>query len=115
MRFEMGKTQGQATRAADIYASESTWACFHVASPFPPAQPKDPDELIVPAREGTLRVLKAALDADVDRVVVTSLVAAVTGGTKPVSGPLTEQDWSDPDNLKMTPYARSKTTRTKPA
>jgi nucleoside-diphosphate-sugar epimerase len=82
---------------------------LHVASPFPPTQPKDPDELIVPAREGTLRVLKASLDAGVDRIVVTSSVAAVTGGTKPVSGPLTEQNWSDPDNLKMTPYARSKT------
>jgi dihydroflavonol-4-reductase len=56
-----------------------------------------------------LRVLKAALDAGAERVVVTSSVAAVTGGTKPVSGPLTEENWSDPDNLKMTPYARSKT------
>lgn len=82
---------------------------LHVASPFPPTQPKDPDELIVPARDGTLRVLKAALDAGVDRIVVTSSVAAVTGGGKPVSGPLTERDWSDPDNLKMTAYARSKT------
>src|SRR5919204_5477635 len=36
---------------------------LHVASPFPPKQPKDPDELIVPARDGTLRVLRAALDA----------------------------------------------------
>lgn len=82
---------------------------LHVASPFPPVQPKDPDELIVPARDGTLRVLGAALDAGVERVVVTSSVAAITGGTKPVSGPLTEENWSDPDNMKMTPYARSKT------
>ena len=82
---------------------------LHVASPFPPVQPKDPDELIVPAREGTLRVLGASLDAGVERIVVTSSVAAVTGGTKPASGPLTEQNWSDPDNPKMTPYARSKT------
>ncbi len=83
---------------------------LHVASPFPPTQPKDPDELIVPAREGTLRVLKASLDAGVERVVVTSSVAAVTGSGKPVHGrPLDEQDWSDPGNLKMTPYARSKT------
>jgi dihydroflavonol-4-reductase len=82
---------------------------LHVASPFPSAQPKNPEELIVPAREGTLRVLRAALDAGVDRIVVTSSVAAVTGGTKPTSGPLTEQDWSDSDDLKMTPYARSKT------
>lgn len=83
---------------------------LHVASPFPPAQPKDPDELIVPARDGTLRVLNAALDAGAERVVVTSSVAAVTGSGKAVSGrPLDERDWSDPENLKMTPYARSKT------
>jgi nucleoside-diphosphate-sugar epimerase len=82
---------------------------LHVASPFPPVQPKDPDELIVPAREGTLRVLRASLDAGVERVVVTSSVAAVSGGRSPASGPLTERDWSDPDNPKLTPYARSKT------
>ena len=82
---------------------------LHVASPFPPVQPKDPDELIVPARDGTLRVLRASLDAGVRRIVVTSSVAAVTGGPRPASGTLTEDNWSDPDNPKMTPYARSKT------
>lgn len=83
---------------------------LHVASPFPPVQPKDPDELIVPARDGTLRVLEASLDAGVDRIVVTSSVAAVTGSGKPVHGrPLAEEDWSDPDNPKLSPYARSKT------
>jgi dihydroflavonol-4-reductase len=82
---------------------------LHVASPFPPRQPKDPDELIVPAREGTLRVLRASLDAGVGRVVVTSSVAAVSGGREPKASPLTEEDWSDPDNPKLTPYARSKT------
>ncbi len=82
---------------------------LHVASPFPPTQPKDPDELIVPAREGTLRVLRASLDAGVERVVVTSSIAAITGGLKPGSLPLTEDDWSDPDNPKLTPYALSKT------
>ncbi|HMJ73537.1 MAG TPA: aldehyde reductase [Solirubrobacterales bacterium] len=83
---------------------------LHVASPFPPVQPKDPDELIVPARDGTLRVLKASLDAGVDRIVVTSSVAAISGSGKPVHGrPLGEDDWSDPDNPKLSPYARSKT------
>jgi dihydroflavonol-4-reductase len=82
---------------------------LHVASPFPPAQPKDPDELIVPARDGTLRVLRASLAEGVERIVVTSSVAAITGGKRPVSGDLTEQNWSDPDNPKMSPYARSKT------
>jgi dihydroflavonol-4-reductase len=102
--------------AADLLSgdgwSEAVQGCdyvLHVASPFPPQQPKDPDELIVPARDGTLRVLGASLDAGVERIVVTSSVAAVTGGGRPVSGPLTEENWSDPDNLKMTPYARSKT------
>ncbi len=82
---------------------------LHVASPFPPQQPKDPDELIVPAREGTLRVLKAALDAGVRRVVVTSSIAAVGGSTSHASAPLTEADWTDSDNPKLTPYTRSKT------
>ncbi len=83
---------------------------LHVASPFPPAQPKNPDELIVPARDGTLRVLRASLDAGVERIVVTSSVAAVTGSGKAVSGrPLDERDWSDPGNPKLTPYACSKT------
>ena len=103
--------------AADLL-SDDGWAeavagcdyVLHVASPFPPVQPKDPDELIVPAREGTLRVLRAALDAGVERVVVTSSVAAITGSGKAVSGrPLDERDWSDPENMAMTPYARSKT------
>ena len=82
---------------------------LHVASPFPSTQPKDPDELIVPAREGTLRVLKASLDAGVERVVVTSSVVAVTGGAGAGSSLLTESDWSDPDDPKLTPYAISKT------
>jgi len=81
---------------------------LHVASPFPPAQPKDPDELIVPAREGTLRVLRAALDAGVERVVVTSSVAAVRGGVTSAPAPLTEADWTDGDNTALQPYTRSK-------
>jgi dihydroflavonol-4-reductase len=82
---------------------------LHVASPFPPQQPEDPDDLIVPAREGTLRVLKAALDAGVNRIVVTSSIAAVGGSTNHASEPLTEADWTDPDHPKLTPYTRSKT------
>src|SRR6478752_4269357 len=82
---------------------------LHVASPFPAAQPKDPDELIVPAREGTLRVLRAALDAGVRRVVVTSSVAAVRGGHDDASGALTEEDWTDLDHPGLSPYVRSKT------
>ncbi|HUC07930.1 MAG TPA: aldehyde reductase [Solirubrobacterales bacterium] len=81
---------------------------LHVASPFPPVQPKDPDELIVPAREGTLRVLGAALAAGVKRTVVTSSVAAVAGGAR-TPGPLTEEDWTDLDFDGLSPYVRSKT------
>lgn len=81
---------------------------LHVASPFPPAQPKNPDELIVPAREGTLRVLRAALAANVKRTVVTSSVAAIAGGAKG-PGPLTEADWTNLDFPGLTPYVRSKT------
>jgi dihydroflavonol-4-reductase len=83
---------------------------LHVASPLPPKQPKDPDEVIVPARDGTLRVLGAGLDAGVKRVVITSSVAAIRGGSKSADDrPLTEEDWSDPDDLELTPYSRSKT------
>jgi dihydroflavonol-4-reductase len=85
---------------------------LHVASPFPPAQPKDPDELIVPARDGTLRVLKASLAAGVKRIVVTSSVAAVRNGSGHGNASerhITEADWSDPDDRRLTPYVRSKT------
>ncbi len=87
---------------------------LHVASPFPPAQPKDPDELIVPAREGTLRVLRAALDAGVERIVVTSSVAAIAGGAKG-PGPLTEADWTKLETPQLSPYVQSKTIAEKAA
>jgi nucleoside-diphosphate-sugar epimerase len=83
---------------------------LHVASPFPPAQPKDPDELIVPARDGALRVIRASLDAGVQRVVMTSSVAAVRHGRAPSAAePYDETDWTDPQDLRRTPYDRSKT------
>lgn len=82
---------------------------LHVASPFPPKQPKDPDELIIPAREGTLRVLRAALDADAKRIVVTSSIAAIRLSKGSEARTLTEDDWTDPDAPGLTPYIRSKT------
>ncbi len=82
---------------------------LHVASPFPPKQPKDHDELIVPAREGTLRVLGKALDHGVKRVVVTSSIAAVRLAKDAEKRTLTEDDWTDPDEEGLTPYVRSKT------
>ncbi|HWD81753.1 MAG TPA: NAD-dependent epimerase/dehydratase family protein, partial [Kribbella sp.] len=79
----------------------------HVASPIPAVQPEDPDELIVPAREGTLRVLRAARDAGARRVVLTSSFAAVGYTPKP-GAEYTEDDWTDPDTPGLAPYPRSK-------
>lgn len=83
---------------------------LHIASPFPNSQPKDAQELIVPARDGALRVLRAGLDAGVDRIVMTSSVAAVRGDGGPMRDtPYTEADWTDPDLPGISPYAQSKT------
>ena len=60
---------------------------LHVASPLPPSVPKNEDELIVPAREGTLRVLRASRDASVKRVVLTSSFAAIGYGHKEQQAP----------------------------
>jgi len=79
----------------------------HVASPIPYVQPEDPDDLIVPAREGALRVLRAARDAGARRVVLTSSFAAV-GYTPKAGTEFTEEDWTDPDTPGLAPYPRSK-------
>lgn len=83
----------------------------HVASPIPVAQPDDPDELILPAREGTLRVLRAAREAGARRVVLTSSFAAVGYTPKPDGDSVgyTEADWTDPGMPGLAPYPRSKT------
>lgn len=82
---------------------------LHVASPFPARQPKDEDELIAPARDGALRVLRAARDAGVRRVVQTSSFAAIGYGRPHPGRRYTEEDWTDPDAPGITPYTRSKT------
>jgi dihydroflavonol-4-reductase len=83
---------------------------MHVASPNPIAFPKDPDELIRPAREGTLRALRAAAAAGVARAAVTSTLFAVTGGHPPGWKEIySEDDWADTESPRLTPYARSKT------
>lgn len=82
---------------------------LHIASPFPPEQPKDPDELIVPAREGAKRALAAAFDADVERVVLTSSVASIHSDRQDSEAqPLNEDDWTDGDDTAKIPYTRSK-------
>jgi nucleoside-diphosphate-sugar epimerase len=82
---------------------------LHVASPFPATVPKDENELIVPAREGALRVLVAARDARVKRVVLTSSFAAIGYGHPPRSTPFDEASWTDPNGPGVQPYVKSKT------
>jgi dihydroflavonol-4-reductase len=77
----------------------------HVASPM--IHSDDPDEVIIPARDGTLRALRAARDAGARRVVLTSSFAAVGYTPKPGSE-YTEADWTDPDTPGLPPYPRSK-------
>lgn len=102
-------------RVADLM-SDAGWGdaaagctyVLHVASPFPGTQPKDENELIRPAREGALRVLKAARDAGVKRVVLTSSFAAIGYGTEELTRPYTEEDWTDP-TADVSAYVKSKT------
>jgi nucleoside-diphosphate-sugar epimerase len=82
---------------------------LHVASPLPTQNPKDEDELIVPARDGTLRVLRASVAAGVQRVVLTSSVASIGYTAAPPGGAYTEEQWSDPTSKDTPPYPRSKT------
>ncbi|HWC82979.1 MAG TPA: NAD-dependent epimerase/dehydratase family protein [Pseudonocardiaceae bacterium] len=101
--------------AADLMSDEGWVAALggcaevhHLATPFPPVQPEDPDELIVPAREGSRRVLRAARDAGARRVVLTSSFAAIGYTSKP-GAEFTEADWTDPDTPGLQPYPKSKT------
>jgi nucleoside-diphosphate-sugar epimerase len=82
---------------------------LHMASPFPSQVPKDENELIVPAREGALRVLRASRDAGVQRVVLTSSFAAVGYGHTGREAVFTEKDWTNPTGADVMPYTKSKT------
>lgn len=88
---------------------------LHVASPFPSAKPKDEDEVIKPAVDGTLRVLKAAKNTGVKRVVLTSSFAAVGYGQKPTAIPFTEESWTDTTAKGLSAYVKSKTLAEKAA
>lgn len=82
---------------------------LHVASPLGAHVPEDENELIVPAREGTLRVLRAARDAAVKRVVVTSSFAAIGYGHPPQTAPFDETVWSNLEGEDVQAYPKSKT------
>jgi nucleoside-diphosphate-sugar epimerase len=80
---------------------------IHTASPFPAGLPDDANDLIRTAKDGALRVLRAAHRAGVARVVLTSSIAATNHGSG--QAPYTESDWTDPTSARATPYYRSKT------
>ncbi len=102
--------------AADLNA-DAGWAeamagcshVAHVASPLPMGVPKDANELIVPARDGALRALRAAKAAGVKRFVMTSSVAAISYGRGSGVHHFTEADWTDLSKPGLTPYIQSKT------
>ncbi|KOS07413.1 3-beta hydroxysteroid dehydrogenase [Flavobacterium akiainvivens] len=81
---------------------------LHVASPFIVSEPEDENELIVPAREGSLRVLKASRDAGVKRVVLTSSFAAIGYSNNTPGHVFTEADWTHP-TAPIGAYIKSKT------
>lgn len=82
---------------------------LHVASPLSTSVPKDENDMIIPARDGTLRVLRAARDAGIKRVVITSSVAAIGYGQPPRDKPFNETDWTNLDGADLQPYPKSKT------
>jgi nucleoside-diphosphate-sugar epimerase len=98
---------------ADAGWAEAAAGCdyvLHVASPFPSTVPRDENELIAPARDGVLRVLKAARDAGVKRVVLTSSFAAIGyGAPKDRTETFTEEDWTNLNDPGVQPYPKSKT------
>lgn len=97
---------------ADEGWAEAAAGCsgvLHVASPFPAEEPKRPEDVIRPAREGTLRLLRAARDAGVRRVVLTSSVLAVALPLRDEPGHIyDERDWTDPERPGLTAYMVSK-------
>ncbi len=111
------ESAGQLSFATADLTSDAGWGeavsgcdfVLHVASPFPLGAPKHEDDLIVPAREGALRVLAAARDAQVKRVVMTSSFAAIGYGGPIPDRPFTEEDWTDPDGEDVGAYPKSKT------
>jgi nucleoside-diphosphate-sugar epimerase len=108
----------QADLLADAGWAEAMRGCdfvLHVASPFPIEAPKDENDLIRPAKEGTLRVLRAAAENGVKRMVLTSSVAAIAAGHPREKTHFDEKDWSLPDSPTIGAYPKSKTLAEKAA
>lgn len=92
----------------DKFTRDCTYV-LHLASPFPLNAPKDENDLIRPAREGTLRVLRAAAESGVRRVVLTSSIAAIAYGHPTEKTHFDESDWSQADQTDIGAYPKSKT------
>jgi nucleoside-diphosphate-sugar epimerase len=109
-------TEGLSVVAAHL-EDDAGWAeavrgcdyVLHIASPFPAAAPRHEDELIVPARDGALRVLRFARDAGVKRVVMTSSFAAIGYGHAVLDKPFDETTWTDLAGPGLSAYVKSKT------
>jgi nucleoside-diphosphate-sugar epimerase len=89
-------------------AMEGCRYVLHVASPIHLALPKHEDDMIRPAVDGTLRVLKAAKEAGVKRVVMTSNFGAVGYSHTDRTTQITEEDWTDPKQKNLSAYNKSK-------
>jgi dihydroflavonol-4-reductase len=88
---------------------------LHVASPLGSEDSRDAEALIVPARDGALRVLRAATRAGVKRVVMTSAANAASPSDYREEGITDETLWTDPDDPTLIPYRKSKTVAEKAA
>ncbi len=82
---------------------------LHVAAPVGVDAPRDPDELIIPTRDGALRVLGAACRANVQRVVLTSAIEACRPPMTGPDGVSDEVRWTDVGDCKLGPYRVAKT------
>lgn len=94
-------------------AAEGCDYIMHVASPFAMENPKDENDMIKPAVEGSLRALRAGKKAGVKRVVLTSSIVAMMGSRK--TGIFTNKDWTDPNDPGINTYTKSKTLAEKAA
>ncbi|MCF2540881.1 NAD-dependent epimerase/dehydratase family protein [Streptomyces nigra] len=106
---------GRLTFAFADLGADTGWAqamdgvthVLHHASPFPVAPPKTEDEVLLPARDGALRVITAARNAGIARVVMTSSYAAI-GYTRTPDDHYTEENWTDPETPGLPAYHKSK-------
>jgi nucleoside-diphosphate-sugar epimerase len=120
MRAALGANSDRSERLSFVAATleeDSGWAeavkgcayVLHIASPFPAESPKDENALIIPAREGTLRVLRHSVAAQVKRVVLTSSSAAMAYANDAGESKIIDEScWTDISNSHVTPYTKSK-------